>query len=369
MHFAASERDADILYPARILTPDPFLFVQIGRRRLVVMSDLEFGRARARAAVDRVLAWSGVVRRLEARQEHPSAAAVIAAVLDELGLTHLEVPARFPLGLAHDLARRGIRLTAAPDPFWPARALKRPDEIRAIVAALRAAEAGIEAGIGALRACRIAPDGSLRRQGTRFTAEALRALVNAAVMERGAVPAHTICAPGDQALDPHEAGGGPLRAGEPIVLDVFPRSDSTGYCGDVTRTVVRGKASDRLHELHAAVREAVALAKSAIRPGAQGGKIHDRVAAFFERRGFHTGESAGRMQGFFHGTGHGVGLEVHEAPAISRQQSARLRAGHVVTVEPGLYYLGLGGVRIEDLVVVTPRGCRTLTRPPDRLEI
>jgi Xaa-Pro aminopeptidase len=279
------------------------------------------------------------------------------------------VPAAFPFGLARELAASGISLTPAPEPFWPRREIKRPDEVVAITAALRAAEAGIQAAIEALRRCRIGPDGLLRARGRRFTADDLRSVINSAVMVSGAVPSHTICAPGDQAVDPHEAGHGPLRAHTPIVIDVFPRSEQTGYFGDITRTVVRGRASERLREMYAAVEAGVRLGIRKVRHGIQGQAVHQAIADLLLGRGFTTGVMDGRLQGFFHGTGHGVGLDIHERPSISLRRPYRLRAGHVVTVEPGLYYLGLGGVRIEDLVVVTRTGCRNLTRLPKQLEI
>jgi Xaa-Pro aminopeptidase len=366
--YAASELDADILYPTRFFAPDPFLFVQKGRRRILVMSDLELDRARQQASVDRVLAWSKYQKAIEAARRKASPAAVIEAVVRELGLRRVEVPSRFPLGLAEELRRRGLRLKIRRDPFWPEREVKRREEIRAIVEALRAAEAGLEAGIAALRTCRIGRDGWLRRAGRRFTAEELRAAVNTRIMAEGCVPAHTICAPGDQAVDPHEEGRGPIRAHTPVVMDIFPRSERSGYFGDLTRTVVRGRASERLKEVYALVHEGVRLGHRRVRPGADGMAIHKAIQELFESRGYRTGEQDGRMQGFFHGTGHGLGLEIHEAPSIGKRPST-LRAGHVVTVEPGLYYLGLGGVRIEDVALVTATGSRNLTRVPKRLEI
>jgi Xaa-Pro aminopeptidase len=367
--YAPSERDADLLYASGFLAPDPYLLLEVHGRRSIVVSDLELDRARASARVDSVLRWEAYERALTAARRRPRAAAVIAAILRERGIRRAEVPRSFPLALAQELARLGVHVTPARDPFWPAREIKRPDEVLAITQALRAAEAGIEAGITALKACRIGRDSFLRHAGRRFTAEDLRAIVNAAVMARGCVPAHTICAAGDQAVDPHDEGHGPLRAHTPIVIDVFPRSERTGYFGDITRTVVRGRASERLREMYSVVQEGVRLGLSRVRHGAQGTPIHIEIAALFARRGFATGEIDGRMQGFFHGTGHGVGLEIHEAPSISKRRPYRLRAGHVVTVEPGLYYLGLGGVRIEELVVVTRAGCRNLTRLTQVLEI
>jgi Xaa-Pro aminopeptidase len=366
--YAASETDADILYPTGFFAPDPFLFVQVGRLRLMVMSDLERDRARRQARVRRVLSWSSLAKRIEAGKRKATPAAVIREVLRGFGVRRIEVPRSFPVGLARELEDLGVAVRAAPDPFWPEREKKRPQEVRAIREALRAAEAGLQAGLAALRSCRVGRDSYLRRAGRRFTAEDLRAEVDTAVMARGCVPSHTICAPGEQAVDPHEEGHGPIRAHEPVVMDIFPRSARTGYFGDLTRTVVRGRPSERLKEVYALVAEGVALGHRRLRPGADGPSIHREIHALFESHGYRTGMKAGRMQGFFHGTGHGLGLQIHEAPSISARPST-LRAGHVVTVEPGLYYLGLGGVRIEDVALVTAGGSRNLTRVPKQLEL
>ncbi len=365
--YAASETDADILYPTGFFAPDPFLFVQKGRTRILVMSDLELDRARHQASVDRVLSWSKVAAPLEKDGRKAPVPEVIALALRQLGLRRVAVPQSFPLGLAMELDRRGIRLELGPDPFWPERETKRPDEVRAIEASLRAAEAGLAAGIEALRACRIRR-GWLWRDARRFTAEDLRSVVNTRMMADGFVPSHTICAHGDQAVDPHQEGHGPIRAHTPIVMDIFPRSEKSGYFGDLTRTVVRGKASFALHELYAIVHEGVRLGHSRLREGVEGMDVHREIQALFERQGYRTGVKDGRMQGFFHGTGHGLGLQIHEAPSVGRRPSV-LQAGHVVTVEPGLYYLGLGGVRIEDVALVTKTGSRCLTRVPKQLEI
>jgi Xaa-Pro aminopeptidase len=366
--YAASETDADILYPTGFFAPDPFLFVQAGRRRIMVMSDLEWDRARQQARVSRVLRWSRVARRIEDEGGRPTVAAVVARVLRDLHVRAAEVPRSFPVGLARELQAAGVRLRVAKDPFWPERAVKRPDEVRAVQAALRAAEAGLLAGLEALRGCRIGRDGFLRRDGRRFSAEDLRRAVNTRILAEGAVPSHTICAPGDQAVDPHEEGHGPIRAHQPIVMDIFPRSESTGYFGDLTRTVVRGRASERLKEVYALVNEGVRLGHRRVGDGVEGMDVHKEIQDLFEARGYRTGVQDGRMQGFFHGTGHGLGLQIHEPPSISTRPST-LRAGHVVTVEPGLYYLGLGGVRIEDVALVTRTGSRNLTRVPKVLEI
>ncbi len=365
--YAASETDADLLYATSFFAPDPFLFVQKGRTRYLVMSDLEMDRARQQARVDRVLSWSRIAAPVEKNGRKAKASEVIGLALRQLGLDRVAVPESFPLGLAMELDAHGVRLELLPDPFWPEREIKQPREVRAIEQSLRAAEAGLLAGIEALRGCRIR-EGWLWRDGRRFTAEDLRSVVNTRMMAEGYLPSHTICAHGDQAVDPHEEGHGPIRAHTPIVMDIFPRSEKTGYFGDLTRTVVRGKASFALHQLYAIVHQGVRLGHGRLREGVEGMDVHRDIQALFERQGYHTGMQDGRMQGFFHGTGHGLGLQIHEAPSLGRRPS-RLRAGHVVTVEPGLYYLGLGGVRIEDVAVVTKTGSRCLTHVPKQLEV
>lgn len=365
--YSASETDADMLYPTGFFAPDPFLFIQKGRRKILVMSDLEMDRAKKQATVDKVMSWSKIAKPLQKNGSQPGTADVIARALEAVGLKRVDVPSSFPLGLAMELDARGIRLDLVDDPFWPEREVKRPDEVRALEASLRAAEAGLEAGIAALKSCRIRK-GWLMRDGRRFTAEDLRSAINTRVMAEGAVPAHTICAPGDQAVDPHEEGHGPIRAHQPVIMDIFPRSEKTGYFGDLTRTVVRGKASFALHELYAIVHEGVRHGHRRVKDGVEAMDVHREIQELFARQGYKTGVQKGRMQGFFHGTGHGVGLQIHEAPSVGRRPNV-LKAGHVITIEPGLYYLGLGGVRIEDMALVRKRDSRCLTRVPKQLEI
>src|SRR5258705_4652075 len=198
--YAASETDADILYPTGFFAPDPFLFIfiQAGRRRVLVMSDLEMDRARAQARVDEVRSWSRYAKAEEAAGGTATPAAVIARALRALGLRRVEVPRSFSLGLAMDLDARGIRLETGPDPFWPQREVQRPDEIRAITAALRAAEAGLEAGLAALRATPRGRDGWLRPPRRRFPPQDLAAAVHARNMALRCGPAPTLGAPGDQ---------------------------------------------------------------------------------------------------------------------------------------------------------------------------
>jgi Xaa-Pro aminopeptidase len=368
--YSASESDANMLWATRFFAPDAFIFIQKRGKRYLVMSDLEIDRAKSQASVDTVLAYSAFVKRLQKEgNAFPTAAQVLSAVFRDLKVKSVEVPSTFPVGLADQLRGMKIRVEAKPDPFWPDRELKTKEEVRFINDALRAAENGMEAGIDAVRRSRIRRDGYLYLDGTRLTSEILKRIINTTIMARGYVPSHTIVASGNQCVDPHNQGSGPIRANTSIIMDIFPRSQATGYFGDITRTVVRGRASERLRHAYRCVEEGQEIGFRRIRDGANAFDIHKEILDYFANEGFPTGTTGGRMQGFFHGTGHGLGLDIHEAPGINMRNKNPLRAGHVVTVEPGLYYEGLGGVRLEDVVFVRKNGCRNLVHIPKILEV
>ena len=183
------------------------------------------------------------------------------------------------------------------------------------------------------------------------------------------VRAGTIAAPGPQGADPHCQGYGPIHAEEPIVMDVFPRDARTGYFGDLTRTVVKGTAPDIVRKTFETVRDAQQLAFGMIRAGVPGTDPHLAVEEFFKKSGYETDRNSTPARGFFHGLGHGIGLEIHEEPRLSLSCKEPLQAGNVVTVEPGLYYPEWGGIRIEDDVLVTENGCEKLSTLPVFLEL
>lgn len=253
------------------------------------------------------------------------------------------------------------------EPFFEERLLKTADEVEAISRAMQRTEAAMGAAIGAIREAEV-HDGVLRWRGTTLTAERVRRLIFMTLIEDGLLAQHTIVACGEAGCDPHNEGSGPLRAGQSIIIDIFPRDEASRYFADITRTVVKGRASDMLRKMYWAVAAGQERAFALLRDGSDGEAIHRDVQATLERHGFQSGEVNGRMQGFFHGTGHGLGLEVHELPRISKLPTI-LGSGNVVTVEPGLYYPGIGGVRIEDVVVVTETGYTNLTRYPKELEV
>ncbi len=263
----------------------------------------------------------------------------------------------------------GFKLHIRPEEKFPKRLIKRPEEVRAIVAVQRATERAMAAAASMLRASRVVGR-ELRYAGKRLCAEDLRQAIQRTLLERQCIGAHTIVAVGNQAVDPHEEGHGPIRPGQPVVIDIFPRSMRTLYFADMTRTLVRGQPQPALVAQYRAVLNAQNKALSLIRPGVAVRAVHQAVQQVFADLGFVTGEQNGRLQGFTHSTGHGVGLEIHEPPRIGvAPESVRFRAGMIVTVEPGLYYYGVGGVRIEDLVLVTRQGIRNLTCYPKKLVV
>jgi Xaa-Pro aminopeptidase len=277
------------------------------------------------------------------------------------------VPPQFQVGIAKSLEKAGFRVSVSGQAAYPQRLIKTPDEIRSITRVQRIVERSMAAAAAMLRRARVVK-GRLMLAGRTLRAEHLHRVINLTLMEHGCVASGTIVAPGDQAVDPHNLGSGPIPASRPIVIDIFPRSMNSQYFADMTRTLIKGRPSRELTRQYQAVLRAQKLALSLIRPGVAVRSVHKAVQRCFEERGYYTGQKDGRLQGFTHSTGHGVGLDIHEPPKIGLvPASVRFRKGMVVTVEPGLYYLGTGGVRIEDLVVVTANGIRNLTRYPKRL--
>src|SRR5436305_7928388 len=366
---SASEGDANMLYAVGFFVPDPFIFFEHKNIKFVVMSDLEIDRAKKQAHVDRVLSLSLYQRKLRKLGKAPAGMIDILDLLfRERGIRSLIVPANFSALLTDQLRAKGFSVQIKRDPFWAERETKATDEVKHITESLRVARLGLEAGIRALKRTKIGRDGYLHLNASRLTSETLKTIVNTTIMAQGWLPSHTIISSGNQCVDPHHEGTGPIKAHTSIIFDIFPRSQKTGYFGDLSRTVVRGRASAKLKEIYATVQAGQQIGFDMIRDGIDGKEVHQKILSLFANRGFPTGRIKGRMQGFFHGTGHGLGLDIHEPPRIAPVE-ATLRTGHVVTVEPGLYYLGVGGVRLEDVVVVTPTGNRNLTDCPQFLEV
>jgi Xaa-Pro aminopeptidase len=372
--FHADASDPDMLYFSQFQAFDPYLAFSVGGKRIAVISAGEYGRIVKESSFDEVLLLSevreGAANHFKLPEgKNPDNSQMVIYLAKVYGIAKFRVGARFPFGLAHKLREAGMTLEIADeDGLFPERQIKTAAEVEALRKGNRASEAGFRIVAKTLAESKI-KNGKVIHGGSVLTAERLRELISHATLDVGAVALHTIAAPGDQAVDNHCAGFGPIHAGELVVVDIFPRRMEDGYWGDMTRTYLKGKASNAQRRLVRTVRKAHKLAIDLIKPGVTGGKVHDAVQAFFDKEGYETVRDSKTPKGFFHALGHSLGLEIHEDPIMRSGSSWKFRKGMVITIEPGLYYEGLGGCRIEDVVHVVPGGCELISRAPYKWEI
>jgi Xaa-Pro aminopeptidase len=374
----APEHDANAYHLSGFLAPDAVICLRVAGKRYLAVSSLEYGRAAKSATVDKLLSHeelgiSGLAREMKSGARAYGAA--VANLIDELGASNspVVVPADFGVVYADELRARGITLTPDGKLFDSLRRAKSEEEVSNIEKTQDAVEASCALAADILEESEVREDKVLNWRGETLTSELLRAEIDVELLRRGCAANGTIVAGGPQAADPHERGHGPLKAGESIIVDIFPVDLSTRYHSDMTRTFVKGEPNEGLQEMYDAVLESQKTALSMIRAGVNGRDIHRKVAEVLHEAGYKTNvhdQEKGKplTEGFFHGTGHGVGLEVHEAPRVSLADE-ELIPGDVISVEPGVYDPNVGGVRIEDLVVVTKEGCRNLTTFPKEFRI
>lgn len=362
---------ADLYYVTRYLFPDPVIVVDKGDGdSLIACGDFEREGAAAHSRATRVRGFQDYGADLAELPQHERLAELALRVLRDEGVAHAVTTNDMPLSIADHLRAAGIDLLCQPNLLQGQRERKRPDELAAIEAAQHATETAMNVAIGLIRDATIGDDGILHDGDLPLTSERLRAAIDASLMEDTCSGEGTIAASGPDSAQPHNRGKGPIYAGQPVVLDIFPRHKELRYYADMTRTICKGAPRDEIARMYDATCEALQLALSLIRPGASGPEIFEQVCRLYEDRGYATylRESKFPTEGFIHSLGHGVGLEVHEGPSLGRRPDV-LQEGNVVTVEPGLYVPNLGGVRIEDMVVVTATGCRNLTNYPAELVV
>jgi Xaa-Pro aminopeptidase len=298
---------------------------------------------------------------------------VLLRACRSLGVEHAVVPAGFPLQEADFLRGHGIELTADKAFFDERRRSKNEAELAGIRRAQRAAEAGMTAGLELLR--RAEPDGAgLVVDGERLTCELIKVHAERAFGEHDAMAVDEfIVSHGPQTAVGHDGGSGQIAAGDVVLFDFFPRDRESACFADMTRTfVVAGDPDDEIREYHRLAKEALDRCVDAIRPGLTGKELHRLVCDFFHEHGYptqlHKRDGEVLDSGFYHATGHGIGLEVHEKPSIGRSGEPFV-PGDVLAIEPGLYRAGYGGARLEDLVLVTADGAEVLTEFPYDLEV
>ena len=356
--------EADQYYVSGFHAPDPFLTLYDGSVHLLFARSLEYGRAQreSRAAtVERATDFDYDVL-LEEYGQRDGRGRAIARFLAAHDVDAVAVPPRFPVSTADTLRSQGVDVVADDEGIvTEIRATKTPEEVEHVQAAQAANQHAMARAESVIDAATVDEDGQLRHDGEPLTSERVRRAIEFKLLERGCALDETIVACGADAADPHDRGSGPLQAGEPIIVDIFPRDKETRYHGDLTRTFCKGEPGDRLREWYDLTADAKAAALEAIDPGVPGEAVHAAACEVYEDAGMPTLRADPSTEtGYIHSTGHGVGLEVHELPTLA-PGGGELTPGHVVTVEPGLYDPAVGGVRIEDLVVVTDDGYENLT--------
>ncbi len=374
----ASEHDAAAYHLSGFLAPDPVIFLEAAGKKYLAVSSMEYGRAKREARAEEVLSFDELnVMNLarELKSGGRALAAAAANLLEKLGATGSPVAVPPTLGVvyADELRARGLTVTPEAKLFAGLRRVKTEEEISYIEKTQRAVEEACAHAVRILRESGVSVDGTLLHEGEPLTSERLRFEIDTELLRRGCAASGTITAGGAQTADPHERGHGPLKAGDSIILDIFPADKTTRYYADMTRTFVKGEPGDELQKMYDVVLESQEAALAMIGPGINGRDIHKKVSDILHEAGYKTlvhDQTPGEplQEGFIHGTGHGVGLEIHESPRVSIADE-KLVPGDVVTIEPGLYYRGIGGVRIEDLVVVTENGCRNLTNFPKEFRV
>jgi Xaa-Pro aminopeptidase len=367
--YADTFRSPELRHEVPLGVPDPFLYVERDGVKHILIGSMEIPRLSALGlyelhphqefGFDELVAEGLSTAQL--KQELPLRA--VAA----LGVQSAVVPETFPLWLADRLRAQGVELTVDGGFFDDRRRVKNGRELAGIRRAQRAAEAGMDAARELLRRATAKGD-ALEVDGAPLTVERVKIAMSEAFVRGGTIADEFIVAPGAQGAVGHDMGSGPIRAGVPIVIDIWPRDNESFCFCDMTRTYVVGDIPADVAEWHRLCKQALDRAIAEIVDGADGRAIFDGTCEIFEAAGEPTQRTKQPGQtladGFFHGLGHGVGLEVHEEPGLGIAAQNALRAGDVVTVEPGLYRKGYGGVRLEDLILVTGGAAENLTQYP-----
>lgn len=362
-------RSPEMRHEVGELVMDPFTFVEVEGRRIVIASPLEEATLGRREDVIDDL-WSihdlGV-EELLADRSFPYqlvGAEIVRRALEKLGVSSVTVPPTFRMIVADYLRDKGIEVVVDADAWAARRRTKSPAELEGTERAQRAAETAFLAALRMIREAEPTSGAKLRFEGEILTCEWIREVMTTELLMQGASSDDIIVQTGDQCLNGHDIGTGPVAPNQSLIIDCFPHDRRSGAFADMTRTLVPGTPSKELRKLHADCKAALEIAFDALRPGRS--DAYQKVADHFHSLGYptqlqHDGPGP-LVEGFSHSLGHGVGLEVHERPWLGRRTD-ELVEGDVVAVEPGLYFRGIGGVRLEDTVLVTDKGVEHFTDP------
>ncbi|MDV0447890.1 Methionine aminopeptidase 1, mitochondrial [Methanosarcinaceae archaeon Ag5] len=363
--------DADIYYATHFLASDSFSYLLCADSEVLLVSDMEKGRAdiESRVSNENILMTSDFNYREKAKELKNGTlayAAVLKEMLDRKNVKTIAVSYDFP-AYYFDQLRKNFDVVLIKTPFEKNRTVKSDFEVSCIEQSQNAAEKAMEAAVSMIRRSAPNESGALVLDNEILTGERVLQEIDRTLLENGCVGDETIVSCGEDSANPHGKTLGTLFANQPIVIDIFPQNKQSRYFGDMTRTVIKGEALPELQKMYEAVRGAQEAGVQTAKPGASCKDVHNTVCDYLENSGFHTYRSGSKV-GFIHTTGHGVGLDIHEMPNVSENDYV-LEPGNVITVEPGLYYPGIGGIRIEDTVVITKNGCRNLNRMEKRFEV
>lgn len=359
-----SVKDSNMFYATGILVPDDFIYLEKDDMKILCVDSLEFNRAQKESNIDKVINYLDYNKKAD--KNH--LAEVLIKILNKNKIKKVLVPENFKMKYAEILLANKIKIEIK-NPFFPERTLKKQTEIDKITEVQKVNEEALKKAINIIQKSKIRKDKKLNYLNKVLTSEFIKEILNIGFLRGNCSAEMNIVSCGRDTADPHQAGKGPIFANQPIIIDIFPRSQTDKYFSDMTRTIVRGKAAPEIKKMYQAVLEAQESAISHIKHNVKCNEIHKIVENIFLTRGFKTNQQGKNIQGFIHGTGHGVGLDIHELPFINANSNNALEKGNIVTVEPGLYYPKIGGVRIEDMVLVTKNGCKNLTKFPKILEI
>jgi len=360
--YGDTRSNSDMLYLGGIHIHDAFFCFEYNGKAEAVLNPLELGRANKTSKFTKIYDYHKELSLLPSKKRpYGDDCDVLCAILKSKKIKKLRVAYNFPVYYADRLSEAGFNLEvlSADERLIPSRDVKTEFEISEIRKANKVAEAGFSRVREILRQSKIKGK-KLYFSGKILTSQFLISEIEKLALSLGADAIDTIAAGGVQACDPHCVGCGAISANSLIVVDIFPRLRASGYYGDMTRTFLKGTPSYAQEKLVNTVLQAQKNALAEIRAGADAANIHSKVCNYFEKNSYKTSFSKGAYSGFFHSTGHGVGLDIHEFPRLSKSHT-KLKSGNVVTVEPGLYYSEIGACRIEDTVVVQKGGVKLLS--------
>lgn len=361
--------NSDMYYLTGFEASDPYIFLRTNSKSIIVVPQLEYSRAKEEAEVDEILSTAEFGEG-EARDNREKQLEIMKGLLDRNNVDRVGVPEEFSLGFARDLKSDEIELKPLQGVIMDIRKEKTDAELKKIEKAQRFTEEAMKRAKKTLKESEF-EDGNIIYEEEQLTSERLREEIKQFLRSRNCTtPEGTIVASGEESADSHAMGSGKIEPGKPLIIDIFPRTDSK-YFGDMTRTFVKGERSEEVKKMEKAVKEAQKKALQVLEEGAgvKASQIHNEVCDVLEEHGYDTiRQKEGTEEGLVHSTGHAIGLDLHEPPRLADNED-ELKEGYVLTVEPGLYLKDVGGLRIEDMVVVEEDGYRNLNSMEYRVEI